>query len=384
LCEIHDKGAEPLSDEDITEKYKELIRVCAQCGTCTASCPTKEVSDFNIRKLVRHLQLEIHEDSEFLGKDPWLCTLCFRCKELCTEGLAIPKLVWALRELALEKEVAPKEVKSLLGIVNDNNSPYVLKGREKTSRIKPPLESSEDSKTLFWLGCTPSIKTPNIISSMAEVMKQKGLDFKVLENEPCCGEPLICLGLMDESEEIAEKVVEAIKGAGVEQVIVPCSGCYNAFTKLYPEMLGVELSGVEILHSSQYLEKNLGGLKLETPLKVTYHDPCTLGRHAGIYDEPRKVLEKIEGIELIEMDRNREFTSCCGGGGGLPSLNQKMPMEIAEKKLSKEVLPLGVDALVTSCPMCAMNFKFTATKYKIPLKIYDLSEIVAMCVQKES
>ncbi len=119
-------------------------------------------------------------------------------------------------------------------------------------------------------------------------------------------------------------------------------------------------------------------------MKVTYHDPCTLGRHAGIYEEPRKVLERIEGLELIEMDRNREFTSCCGGGGGLPSLNQKMPMEIAEKKLLREVLPLDVDALVTSCPMCYMNFKFTATKYKIPLKIFDLSEIVEMCVQKES
>ncbi len=382
MREEHDKGAEPLSENDITDHYKNIIRVCAQCGTCTASCPTKEVSDFNIRKLVRHLQLEIHEDPEFLKKDPWLCTLCFRCQELCTEGLAIPKLVWALRELALEKGSAPKAVKGLHGIVNENNSPFELKGREKTSRIQPPLESLEDSKTLFWLGCTPSIKVPNIVNSTAKIMKRKGLDFKVLENEPCCGEPLICLGLMEEAKVIAERVVESIKGAGIEQIIVPCSGCFNAFTQLYPEILGVELSGVEVLHSSQFLEKNLSELKLETPMRVTYHDPCTLGRHANIYEEPRKVLEKIENLELIEMDRNREFSSCCGGGGGLPSLNQKMPMEIAEKKLTKEVLPLDVDALVTSCPMCYMNFKFTATKNKIPLKIYDLSEIVAMCVEK--
>ena len=93
----------------ITEQYKELIRRCEQCGTCTASCPTSEVSEFNIRKLVRHLQLDLHEEEEFLGRHPWLCTLCNRCKELCTEGLEIPKLVSALRKLALEKKAEPKK-----------------------------------------------------------------------------------------------------------------------------------------------------------------------------------------------------------------------------------------------------------------------------------
>ncbi|UCE75197.1 MAG: (Fe-S)-binding protein [Methanomassiliicoccales archaeon] len=367
-----------MSENMIYKQYKELIRRCEQCGTCTASCPTKEVSDFNIRKLVRHLQLEIHDDPEFLGKYPWLCTLCFRCKELCTEGLEIPRLVWALRELALEKGASPKEVSELLETVRSENSPYILKGREKTSRIKPPLSSSDDSKMLLFMGCTPSIKAPNIVSATADVLTRHGYSFKVLNEEPCCGEPLICLGLKEEAKDIAKNVVEAIKSAQVEQVIAPCSGCYNAFTRLYPEVLGVELSGVEVLHSSQFLEKNLEGLKLEVPMKVTYHDPCTLGRHAGVYDEPRKVLESNEGLTLVEMDRNREFSGCCGGGGGLPSLNQNMPLEIARNKLIKEVIPLEVDALVTSCPMCYLNFKYASKKNKIPLTIYDLSEVVAL------
>jgi heterodisulfide reductase subunit D len=371
-----------MSGNMITEQYKELIRRCEQCGTCTASCPTKEVSDFNIRKLVRHLQLEIHEEKDFLSKYPWLCTLCFRCKELCTEGLEIPKLVWALRELALNNEAAPKEVDVLLDTIKTDNSPYVLKGKSKISRIKPPLTSSEDAKTLFWMGCTPSIRAPNIVSATAEVMNRLGHKFKVLNEEPCCAEPLICVGLLDEAKEIANKAVEAIKEAGVSQVIAPCSGCYNAFTKLYPEILGVELAGVEVLHTSQFLSKNLKGLKLETPMTVTYHDPCTLGRHAGVYEEPRKVLDSIEGIEFVEMGRNKQFSSCCGGGGGLPSLKPNMALEIAEIKLSKEVLPLGVDSLVTSCPMCYLNFKFTSMKKKMPLKVYDLCEIAVMSVKE--
>lgn len=366
----------------ITEQYKELIRRCEQCGTCTASCPTKEVSDFNIRKLVRHLQLEIHEDPEFLKTYPWLCTLCFRCKELCTEGLEIPKLVWALRELALKKDAVPTEVPDLLETIKTDSSPYILKGKSKTSRISPPLNSQEDAKTLFWMGCTPSVRAPNIVNSTANVLTKLGHPFKTLDNEPCCGEPLICLGLIEESKEIASNVVKTIMNTDVEQVIVPCSGCYNAFKNLYPEILGVELSGVEILHTSQFLAKNADGLKLEKPMRVTYHDPCTLGRHAGIYDEPRKVLEGIEGLELVEMERNRQFASCCGGGGGLPSLKPEMALEIAKGKLEREVLPLDVDALVTSCPMCYLNFKFASMKKKIPLKVFDLSEVVAMGVKE--
>ncbi|MEE9151072.1 MAG: (Fe-S)-binding protein, partial [Thermoplasmata archaeon] len=264
----------------ITERYKELIRCCEQCGTCTASCPTKEVSDFNIRKLVRHLQLEIHEEKEFLGKYPWICTLCYRCRELCYEGLDIPKLVLALRELALENEAAPKEVQNVLESIKNNYSPYKSTGKSKTSRIKPPLRSIEDTKVLYWIGCTPSIKTPNIAKATAYVLIKVGKEFKILTEEPCCGEPLICLGLLDEAKGIALKVVETIKNANVEQFITSCSGCYNAFTRLYPDILGVEFSGLEILHTSQLLSKNMSGFKLEEPMKVTYHDPCTLGRHA--------------------------------------------------------------------------------------------------------
>jgi Fe-S oxidoreductase len=365
---------------DITKRYQQLIRRCAQCGTCTASCPTSEFSDFNIRKLVRYLQLDLHEDEEFLSSYPWLCTLCYRCKEQCTEGLAIPNLVWALREMAIEKGASPKEAKVLLDTTKSDESPYILKGRSKTARIKPPIESKEDSNTLFWMGCTPSIKVPDIVSSTANVLNKMDHGFKILSKEPCCAEPLICLGYMDEVKEIAKGIVNTISESGVSEIIAPCSGCYNAFKHLYPERLGVEFEGIEILHSSQYLAKNIKDLKLENPLTVTYHDPCTLGRHAGIYKEPRKVLESIEGLTFLELDKNREFTTCCGGGGGLPSLNSEMAMDVAAAKIKREILPMEVDALVTSCPMCVMNFKYASIKKKIPVKVHDLSEIVSMCV----
>jgi heterodisulfide reductase subunit D len=366
----------------ITEDYKELIRACEQCGTCTAGCPTKEVSDFNIRKVVRHLQLDLHEDEEFLKKYPWLCTLCFRCNEICYEGLAIPELISALRELALRKEIAPESVLRVSKNVNDNDSPYKSSGRIKSSRIQDHLHSADDAELLLWIGCTPSMKATNIAKTSADVLSRTGVKYKMLEDEPCCGEPLVCLGFIDQAKLVAENVKNAIEKANVKTVVTPCTGCNDAFTRLYPEKLGIEFTDIEFVHLSQFLQDRTDGLKLTEPMTVTYHDPCTLGRHANEYDAPRKILNSIEGLTLVEMQRTKQFAGCCGGGGGMPSVDLNASGEIAKNMLERDVLPLAVDALVSTCPMCHLNFKYAARKNKFPLKVYDLCEIIDMCLDK--
>jgi len=367
----------------ITEEFKDIIRTCEQCGTCTGSCPTKEASDFNIRKVVRHLQLELHEDKDFLSKYPWLCTQCYRCRELCTEGLEIPKLVMALRELALENNAAPESVFNLNKSVKEFDSPYQSQTRTKESWIDKKLgdsPQSSDTDLLYWVGCTPSLMAPNIANATADVLTKLDLEYKILKNEPCCGEPLITLGLIDEAKDSAEKVKKAIETTEIKRLVTSCSGCYNTFTNFYPEVLGVELSDVEILHISQVLEKNMDKkFKLEKKMTLTYHDPCSLGRHSQVYDTPRKVLDSIEGLNFVELDRTREYARCCGGGGGVQSLDYKMAMEIANNMFANDITPLGVEGLVTCCPSCYLNFKRTALKNKIPIKIYDLSEVAALC-----
>ncbi|UCF07436.1 MAG: (Fe-S)-binding protein [Thermoplasmata archaeon] len=364
----------------ITEQYKELVRGCEQCGTCTACCPTSEVSDFNIRKVVRHLQLDMHEEEEFLNKYPWLCTLCYRCSELCYEGLEVPRLISALRKLALEKKSVPEAVLGVLDNVKENDSPYKSTGKPKSSRINSFLKPTPDAEILFWIGCTPSMKAANIAKATADVLLKTDNPYKVLDEEPCCGEPLVCLGFEDEARAAAEHVKAAIEDADVKRVVTPCSGCNDAFNRLYPEKLDVEFSGIEVLHSTQFLCDKVDGFKLPEPMKVTFHDPCTLGRHTGEYEAPRKLLNSIEGITLIEMERTKQFGGCCGGGGGLPSVELNASGEIAKRMLERDVLPLGVDALVSCCPMCNLNFRFAAKKNKLPLKVYDISEILNLCL----
>lgn len=364
------------------ESFKQLSRLCEQCGTCTASCPMSDVTDFNIRRLVRHLQIDLHEDGEFLRRFPWLCTQCGRCRVLCTEGLDVPGLVMALRRLALEKNATPVGVGRTLQTIRAHDSAFVSPTRTKKSWAKPSLKLTPHADLLYWVGCTTAIMTPRIPEAAGAVMNRLGVEFKLLDDEPCCGEPLLSLGLMDEARAVATRVIHAIKTANVRKVATSCAGCFNTFSRLYPEMLGIEPPGVEVVHISRLLEENTGNgppLRLEKPLKLAYHDPCSLGRHCGIYDAPRQVLKSIEGVTLIEMTPSRELATCCGAGGGLWSVNQEAAMEIAYRKIRDMVSVLGVEALVTCCPLCYLNFRRGLARARVAVGVFEIAELSHFC-----
>jgi Fe-S oxidoreductase len=339
------------------------------------------VSDFNVRKIVRRLQLDLETDDGFLETIPWLCTQCSRCRILCNDGLDLPDLISALRQVALEKGLAPEAAGELWTAVKETGSPYKSLTRTKSSWIDDSVRITPDAETLCWFGCTPSIMSQNIARATAAVMGGLGGGFKILESEPCCGEPLVALGLMKEAKETGEKAVEAIRTSGVKRIVTSCAGCYHTFKSTYPTNLGIELYDVEILHLSQLLGEVVEHkLALEEPIRVTYHDPCSLGRHSGVYDPPREILKSIEGLELEEMDPTKEETQCCGGGGGMWSVDRKMAMEMASRKLARGLANIDVDAIVTTCPMCYNNFRYTLKKMKSPVRVYELSEIVAMAI----
>ncbi|MCX8204804.1 MAG: (Fe-S)-binding protein [Candidatus Nezhaarchaeota archaeon] len=351
-----------------------------QCGSCTASCPLATLSNFNIRRLVRYAQLSLYERGEVLARYPWLCTLCSKCQVLCKKGLEIPKLVLAIRRVAVASKQAPPTIYEVSEAIEKLDSPYRSLTRSKASwAAKLEAKASAGSKLLYWVGCTLSFRAVEVARASAEALSKLGLDFKLLMNEPCCGEPLIELGLVEEARRAAARAVRAIEKAEVERVVTSCSGCYYAFTKLYPEVLGLRLPSVEVLHLSQLLERSIKRpLKLREALALTYHDPCTLGRQLGVYEAPRSVLNSIEGVSLVELPMNRADVNCCGGGGGLWMLNYEAATKTAYRKLVREVLPLKVRGLVTCCPMCYMNFSLAAKRSKLPISIYDISSVVSM------
>jgi Fe-S oxidoreductase len=271
--------------------------------------------------------------------------------------------------------------------------------------------TKEKVDVLFHAGCRFSYDEDlrDIVREDAIILKEAGVDVGIAgREEACCGLRAFDIGFRGEMEKYAEDMVTRINASGATKLVTPCADCYSAFKYYYP-WIGAKV-GVEILHITEYLERLMlkGKLRLkkEVPLRVTYHDPCHLGRlgeayepwngkwveklghllvseprkpvHSGedgVYKPPRNVLSNIPGLEVVEMERNRLNCWCCGAGGGaleaFPDFAHRTAMErIAEAKAT------GAEALVTSCPWCERNFRDAIKESGERFKVYDIAEVL--------
>ena len=206
---------------------------------------------------------------------------------------------------------------------------------------------------IYFRGCVSREKLPEIPEATQKLLEEAGVSYRILDNEGCCGSVLLRSGFLEDAVEIMEKT---LKDIGYEKVVVSCAGCYRAFKKDYPEVLGEK---VDVIHASQLLAELIRDGKISTPpnyedIIVTYHDPCHLGRHMGEYQAPRDVLGKIS--HLVEMDRDRERARCCGAGSGVKSAFPEISQEVAMMRV-EDAKKTGSELLVTCCPFCILNLK---------------------------
>jgi heterodisulfide reductase subunit D len=237
---------------------------------------------------------------------------------------------------------------------------------------------------IYFRGCVVREKLGNISQATEKILKRSGVDYRVLDDETCCGSFLLRTGFQSEALAVMEKTLDDLKG---EKILVSCAGCYNTLKNDYKKLLGVEL---DVVHTSQFFNDliNEGKLKVKkNPVNVTYHDPCHLGRHCGVYDEPREVLNKT--ANLIEMERNREHSRCCGAGAGVKSAFPEAALKVAEKRI-KEAENTGSNLIVTSCSFCILNLKNALEIFKKNKKestnisgVFDVSEIILMEFEDE-
>jgi heterodisulfide reductase subunit D len=189
--------------------------------------------------------------------------------------------------------------------------------------------------------------------------------------EWCCGFPLIGAGMKKEAEALIQHNVEKMKGKGVERAVFACPSCYHTWMEEYE-------TDIEIFHSTQFIKELIDEGKIsftEKRVTVTYHDPCDLGRASGVYDPPREILRTIPGVELVEMESNREQCKCCGGGGNLEMVDPELSAALAQEKI-KEIQETGADTVITGCQQCVRTIMTTARKNKIPVKAMDVTEFV--------
>jgi len=247
------------------------------------------------------------------------------------------------------------------------------------------MKLPEKAKVMYWVGCMASYYVQDTAITTVKVLKYANVDFTILGTEEgCCGSVLLRTGQRDPVvNQYAKENIGRISARGVETLITSCAGCFRTFHEDYPEIVG-DLP-FEVLHTSEYIERLIkdGSLKFEEelPIRVTFHDPCHLGRHVGVYDAPRNVIKAIPRLELVEMANCREESRCCGAGGGLRSAFRELSIAIAANRLKTDALPTGAKALVTPCPFCVLNFEDAADAYGIGIEILDLTELVCRALR---
>lgn len=223
------------------------------------------------------------------------------------------------------------------------------------------LEKFTAGNTLFYPGCMTKYVLKDLEKNYMELLRRLGIDFIMLKDlEFCCGSPVLNAGFPEDFNNLIDKNLESFKRHGVSRIITNCPGCYNILSKHY---------NLKVEHISQTIWKNIEKLKLQSfNEKITYHDPCHLGRHSNIYDEPRYILRALD-FEIVESKRTRENTLCCGAGGGLRNNAPKMASKIA--KLRFKDVPAR--KLITCCPMCYYHLKENAPDN---IEVLELSQVL--------
>lgn len=316
------------------------------------------------------------------------CTTCGQCYDQCILGdLELDRAIMFARYEIAKKGLSPEVFKEMPTRILERGTPIrtPLRTRKRTWWLDKLTEKPqwEEAEILYWIGCTTAYRFPNIAIATLNLLREANVHFTMFgEEEGCCGLILVHAGLWDEAKKNALRTVEKLKKIKVKTLITGCAGCYYAFKRVYPEILKVQVP-LEVLHLSQFVESLVKNrdLKLrDLEMKVTYQDPCDLGRHCGVYDSPRNILWAIPSVRLVEMPLNKSHARCCGGGGGIWTCNTGLAMKIAYSKLIEEVLPQEVETIVTACPTCYMNLKYTSRLKKDRIKVYDLAEIIEKAV----
>jgi Fe-S oxidoreductase len=330
-----------------------------------------------------------YTDSDELLNILYHCTSCGACEMNCLrlQEKEPLKTAEALKYRMIELGLAPFPAhRELIKSIKNYDNPWLqprVKRKDWTKGLKVKDVTKEKADVLFFAGCTPALDpelTHEVVNTV-KVLTKAGVDVGVLgEQEICCGSPVIRLGDRDTFFPLVKRNIEMFKQYGIKKIVTSCAGCYHVIKYDFPEVPNVpEMEGIEVYHISEYLHRLLKdgkiSFKKEIPLKVTWHDPCHIGRHCGIYEEPREILKAIPGIELVEMERIKDQGWCCGAGAGVRTAFPEMALTIATERV-EEAKETGAEAIVTSCPYCEQNLLDPIRRNKERLKVLDLTDLV--------
>ncbi len=388
---LEPRGALPLIDLENTERFgagrvqdftwKELLDgyACAVCGRCTDVCPAnvtgKVLSPMHVvENLKDHMVAMGHQgprDPEHVEPRPliggaipeqavWDCVSCGACMEECPVVVEhVPTIMDMRRHLVLEESKVPDTAMNALLSLEQRGHPWRGTPYSRTDWAEgldvPTLAEKPDAEVLFWVGCTGALeqRSQGVTRSMVKVLRAAGVDFAILgEEETCTGDPARRMGNEYLFQILAQQNIETLRRYNVSKIVTICPHCFNTMSNEYPQLAGT----FEVLHYSRFVDDLIKQGRIK-PIKmvdttVAYHDSCFLGRHNGIYDQPRDIARAIPGLKLVEMEpRSRQRGFCCGAGGGHMWIEESQGTRINHAR-ADHFLATGADTVGVSCPFC--------------------------------
>lgn len=373
--------------EDIVQKTKTYY--CLECGKCTSICPVARYdSEFSPRMMIEHALLGF-EDDLVHNKKLFSCLTCYTCQPECPSDVDFPVFVREARSIAQDNGqygvcAHSGQLQTLARLMT---SPAIKQNRLEW--LSKEFRVSDKSDVLLWVGCAPyfepifddlEFSALDVVKASLKTLNLLGIEPRLLPDEKCCGHDALWTGDLETFRKLAEHNATRIKEAGVKKIIFSCPEGYRTFKMDYPNYVDLDC---EVQHFSEFLAEKIGerGPKFrEIKKKVTYQDPCRLGRHLGVYDAPRKVLESIPGIELIEMKHSGPESICCGTSA---FTNCDSYSNLLRAERLAEAVATGADVLITACPKCQTHFRCAMTdkgeehRSTPKIEITDLANLVA-------
>lgn len=356
--------------------YAEQIRMCASCPKmCRHVCPTflawrSDGPTPHGRALLLHYeQVGTRDLDERAIEVLYQCLQCSHCLIWCVPEIDIASIVEMARARLVAEGRYPMGLEKVKQSVLDNHNPF---GEEHSARSAWFSEKgSKTRRIVYFSGCTAAYREQSIAKDTLKLLQLLNYQVLVSEDEWCCASPLLRTGFVQEGLSQATHNVEVLNSMDAEAIVVTCPGCYKTLTQDYPEH-GLALNK-PVVHISQLLNDEISacaGIRIDT--RVTFHDPCHLGRHSGIYDAPRDVITRSSGVKVTEMKRNRENATCCGNGAGLRTLFPEQAKAIGRSRID-DAKAVEATIVVTSCPFCKNMLEAQSDD---SLQVLDLPEFV--------
>ena len=385
--------------------FRSQMDFCGKCGDCALAvelttakkhinkpCVIKNVLGFEaydargrILILKRLLDGTLQLNQEIIDW-AYTCLLCGNCQETCLaldNGIDLPSMMEAFRRDLVENGKYSPSGKpfEILEKTLTHHNPY---GEPHDQRFHFILSENfpPHADILLFVGCTAAYRQQNIALSAYKILKKANIDFTILKDEKCCGSVLLRYGFHDKVKVLAEELMEQIQKSGIKTVVFPCAGCYRTFKIDYPKLIEMP-KDIKFIHFSEYLEKLVKEgkyhFRFDSQTRISYHDPCHLGRAAGVFEAPRFLINSINNANLIELETRRNYSHCCGAGGGVKSCFPEISLKVGQNRII-EAAQNNINYLVSTCPFCKTNLSQSLNGQNF--QVLDLTELLSQTLDE--